>query len=147
MLFDFEWWMSVVVAGFVVGIASAYAKSGIDQILGLFFKVVRLRLEKGKKKFNDRVEYLLNNPLEAIQVRIDKVYHAVICLLSIIITLVFLTSMEVTVQHRGGSYLMVYGIIGFIVPILAFVAYIYHLMSFLEKKDLLGEVNRRKQVP
>ncbi len=147
MLFDTEWWISVVVAGFLVGLASAYAKSGIDYTLGLFSKTVRVRLNRSKQRFNEQVEFLLANPVEVVRVQINKMYHAMICFMSVIITLVFLMSAEVAAQHRGVTYLEVYGILILIVPLSTFVGYIYHLLAFLRVKDVLIELDKRKKTP
>jgi hypothetical protein len=56
MIFDTDWWISVVVAGLIVSLAAAYLKDGIE---ALFRKIKIVLTVRRKQRRRDKARYII----------------------------------------------------------------------------------------
>ena len=70
-LSSLRWWVSVVIVGFLINIASDYARPWIDRVVSRFSESRRLALTERQKHFEETVEEVLANPVEYISLRLD----------------------------------------------------------------------------
>ena len=70
-LSSLRWWVSVVIVGLLINLASDYAKPWIDNVLSRFSESRRLALKERQKHFEEAVEEVIANPLEYISLRLD----------------------------------------------------------------------------
>ena len=61
--FTLYWWMTVVVAGLIINLASAYLKPPLDTLLGSFSSRWKARVERNKAAHNALVEKHLADPV------------------------------------------------------------------------------------
>ena len=67
------WWVSVIVAGFLVNLFAAYAKPIIDKIVSRYSKARRDRVEDHKRRLDGTIDYLLDNPSEVMDLKLDVI--------------------------------------------------------------------------
>ena len=70
-LLSLRWWVSVVIVGLLINLASDYAKPWIDNVLSRFSESRRLALKERQKHFEEAVEEVTANPVEYISLRLD----------------------------------------------------------------------------
>lgn len=56
------WWFSATLVALVINLISAYAKPATDRLLSKFSTAWRNRSDESRRKFEQRVEILLNSP-------------------------------------------------------------------------------------
>lgn len=61
-----EWWISVVVVGIAINLASAYLKPRLDTFLGRLSRTVQERNEKSRKRRQDLLDLLRADPQKQI---------------------------------------------------------------------------------
>lgn len=90
-----SWWIGVVVVGFLINLASAYAKPLIDKTLGEFWLSSKEAAERKESLIIERARRLLESPLLVVELKLDILKHtlraifltasAIICFLFIVL--------------------------------------------------------------
>lgn len=68
-----SWWVSVVVAGFLVNLVAAYAKPLVDRLAGYYSASRRQRLADKQRRLDRAVSYLLKNPAELVDLKLESI--------------------------------------------------------------------------
>src|SRR5262245_42781257 len=91
-IFSSYWWLSVVIVGILIILASAYIKPPLDDLMGKYSERWKLRVEKKRKTVASEINILLNDAnmmTLAIWRQSQEERIGFFCLLSAMIFLVF----------------------------------------------------------
>jgi hypothetical protein len=69
-----EWWISVVVVGLIINLASAYLKPWIDRTTVRFSEKRRQKRDQQNKEFELLVESLINEPIREQNFRFSSYF-------------------------------------------------------------------------
>lgn len=97
------WWVSTIVAAFLVNIAAAYTKPAVDRLVATWSTKRKTRLKEEKERDDAVVTYLIDNPQRLVDIRTDATYTALRIILALSLA-VFWTSLIRFVER----YLPVY---------------------------------------
>lgn len=70
------WWVSVVLVGVILNLAAAYLKPFLDYLGSRLSASVRREVEAERARFNWEVQKLVNNPVEATNLKLDLLYFS-----------------------------------------------------------------------
>lgn len=91
-----SWWIGIVVVGFLINLASAYAKPLIDKLLGRFWLTSKQAAERRQAFITEHVKELLQSPQLVVELKLDILIDtlraafiasmAIICFLLIVLS-------------------------------------------------------------
>ncbi len=153
-----SWWMTVVIAGLIINLASAYLKRPIDKGMSIFSKTWRESLQQAMIKREKDLENLQDNQA-LISAKLDMIYFLLGMGIIIIIVLVLIFSVG-EIINTFYNILSIIGLDKFILPetstqliiiamqaSFAFVTIIFlpiKIVKALYLEDLLREHEKRK---
>lgn len=82
------WWISVVVVGLLINLASDYLKPAIDKFVERFSAARKQANEKQKLSFKEDVQELLNEPSKVADLQLDVLYFNLRAVLWTVISLI-----------------------------------------------------------
>jgi hypothetical protein len=92
---DPTWWISVVVVGLLINLASDYLKPLLDRILGSFSNARKRANEKQALLFQDDLQKLVNDPSKVTDLKFDIIYFNLRTVLLIAISLAINAVLEI----------------------------------------------------
>src|SRR5437879_5677234 len=144
--FTLYWWLSVVVVGIIINLASAYLKSPLDTFLSSFSARWKARVERNKAAHNALVENHLADPVlilltgtEQTQLFLQSILFLMVSALLFLIVLYTQVIGEKTMDADGGLRIVMRSSS----VLLVFAAMVSHLRSD-KKRMFLKQVEQRR---
>jgi len=130
-----SWWISVVVAGFIVNLLSSYTKPGIDKVWSEFSATRRKKLEEETAEFQQEIKKLLDEPSKIYDVKLDVIYYNIRAIIHMLVILAgFITSSFVfnALSQNSETEKLMVGVVSLLPLFLSFYSY-YWLMKYLNR--------------
>ena len=108
------WWFSAIVVALVINLVSAYAKPSTDRLLSKYSAAWRNRSDESRRKFEQRVEILLNSPqalAQASEAEVRSRLRSIHCFAFVIVFLLFTvilsgaTGLAITPERYSAKWL------------------------------------------
>lgn len=90
-MLDFVW---TIILALILGVGGNLLTPFVSKILGKYFSTYKERNEKKRSIFEKSVQYILDNPLEEINLRIGALLNYVICMITWTMSLIAATLMQ-----------------------------------------------------
>jgi hypothetical protein len=143
-----SWWFTVVIIGLAINILAAYLKPAIDKIFG---KISARRREKNlenRKRKEELISLLLQNPLKILEYKLDLVYFSILLVFRLVLALAFLSLMLYIVAepYPYSQFEIILSVIFFLALVYQFRETYLTLLDIFDRQSILDEVRKRDKI-
>lgn len=99
-----SWWVSVMIAGFIVNLLSAYAKPALDKVIARYSKTRRRRLEIKQKERANLIMEMASNKIDFVESQLDVVLSMLLCVAYTLIAMLLVLIRRAEGQSDGFAF-------------------------------------------